>query len=176
MRETRNAQTSIFDTYSKHPLGQQLSDLSDLLDSYPTLLEMIVADFRTPETNETGACGLSVESAFRCLLLKQMLDVSYEKLAFHLSDSSTYRTFTRLKPDQFPSRAGLHAAVRCIKAQTLESVNEQHLSELIDNGTINLDKLRMDSTVTASNIAPPSDSQLLEDSIRVLSRLMFQSK
>jgi len=39
-----------------------------------------------------------------------------------------------------------------------------------------LDWLRIDSTVTDSNIATPSDSQLLNDGVRVLSRLMSQSR
>lgn len=176
MRETRDAQRSIFDYYSPHPIGQHLCALSDLLDSYPLLLGLVEKDFRTDETGATGACGLSVESVFRCLLLKQILQISYEKLAFHLSDSPTYRTFSRLKVDQYPSRAGLHSAIRCIQAETLKQVNELHVSGLIDSGEISVDKLRIDSTVTASNIASPRDSQLLEDSIRVLSRLMSQSK
>ena len=63
MRETRNAQQSIFDFYSQHPMGQHLSELSDLLDSMPSLLETIEQDFYNPDTVETGACGLSVERA-----------------------------------------------------------------------------------------------------------------
>ena len=50
MRETRNAQYSIFDNYSAHPIGQRLSRLSDLLDGYPGLLEILVRDFRTTDT------------------------------------------------------------------------------------------------------------------------------
>jgi IS5 family transposase len=36
--------------------------------------------------------------------------------------------------------------------------------------------LRLDSTVVKSNIAPPLDSQLLDDGIRVLSRLIAKSR
>ena len=35
---------------------------------------------------------------------------------------------------------------------------------------------RIDSTLVASNIAPPGDSQLLADGVRVLSRLMAKSR
>lgn len=176
MRETRNAQPSIFDFYSEHPLGKQLENLSDILDSQPALLELVEQDLRDPDTTDTGANGLSIESIFRCLLLKQTLQVSYEKLAFHLSDSPTYRSFARLESDQFPGRSGLHAAIRSIKAETLKKLSGLQVSELIDSKTINIDNLRIDSTVTESNISPPSDSQMLADSIRVLSRLMSKSK
>ena len=108
--------------------------------------------------------------------MKQILQVSFEKLSFHLSDSVTYRSFARLEADCYPSRSGLHSAIRNIKAETLEKANGLNLSHLIEDGVISVDKLRINSTVAASNIVPPSDSQLLADSIRVLSRLMSQSK
>ena len=46
----------------------------------------------------------------------------------------------------------------------------------LQEGVLSLDKLRIDSTVVASNITPPSDSQLLSDGVRVLSRLLAKSK
>lgn len=80
MRETRNAQASIFHFYAKHALGDQLSALSDLLDDHPLILDAVERDFRVPDTAATGACGLSVDSVFRCLLLKQILKVSYVRV------------------------------------------------------------------------------------------------
>ena len=73
MRETRNAQASILDFYAPHAFGDQLSMLSDLLDAHPLILDCVESDFRVPDTAATGASGLSVESVFRCLLLKQIL-------------------------------------------------------------------------------------------------------
>lgn len=176
MRETRNAQSSIFEFYSEHTLSKQLRALSDLLDEHPQILELIEQDFRVPNTAATGACGLSVESVFRCLLLKQNLQVSYEMLAFHLSDSPTYRTFARLQADQLPSRSGLQSTIRHIKPETLKEAHQLFISHKIEDKSLSVDWLRIDSTVTDSNIAPPSDSQLLADGVRVLSRLMTQSK
>ena len=176
MRETRYAQVSIFHFYARHALGDQLSLLSDLLDDHSLILDCVEADFRVSNTAATGANGLSVESVFRRLLLKQILKVSYEKLSFHLSDSPTYRTFARLQEDQFPSRSGLQSTIRRIGPETLEEANQILMSRLFQDNTLSLDWLRIDSTVTASNIAPPRDSQLLADGVRVLSRLMSQSK
>jgi IS5 family transposase len=176
MRVIRDAQTSIFDYYSPHPVGQQLEALSDMLDDQPSLLAAVEQDLSDDCATRTGANGLSLESVFRCLLLKQILQVSYEQLSFHLSDSATYRTFARLQPDQFPSRSGLHGAIRRIRAASLELANDLLVGNLIDSGTIDIRNLRVDSTVTESNIAPPSDSSLLEDGVRVLSRLLSKSK
>ena len=46
----------------------------------------------------------------------------------------------------------------------------------LEQGVLSMEKLRIDSTVVASNIAPPCDSHLLNDGIRVLSRLLAKSK
>ena len=50
------------------------------------------------------------------------------------------------------------------------------MSHWFAHGDLSLDALRIDSTVVNSNIAPPSDSQLLDDGVRVLSWLMSYSK
>ena len=50
------------------------------------------------------------------------------------------------------------------------------MSHWVAQGELSLDALRIDSTVVDSTIAPPSDSQLLDDGVRVLSRLMSYSK
>lgn len=176
MRETRNAQSSIFDFYCKHEQGKQLKVLSDALDHHPDILSLIEQDFDKKEVARTGACGLSVESIFRCLLLKQILKVSYRKLAFHLCDSPTYRSFARLRDGQAPSHSALQGTVRRVSPGTVEKINNQLITHWIEQGDLDMDKLRIDSTVVRSNILEPRDSQLLDDGVRVLSRLMFQSK
>lgn len=176
MRETRNAQGSIFDRYAEHEYGRQFEQLSLLLDDHPEILELIARDFDKADVARTGACGLSVESIFRCLVLKQITQLSYQKLAFHLCDSSTYRTFARLKVSQFPSKSALQATVRRVQPETLSQIHQLLMSDWLAQGQLSLDALRIDSTVVDANIAPPLDSGLLEDGIRVLSRLMTNSK
>ncbi len=176
MRETRVAQASIFENYSEHELGVGLKSLSDLLDRHPEILSLIDKDLVNKSASNVGRCGLSVESIFRCLLLKQRLRISYEHLSFHLSDSPTYRTFARLAHDSTPSRSGLQSTIRRIKPETLAAIHEALSQGWLQHGILSMEKLRIDSTVVASNIAPPSDSQLLNDSVRVLSRLLAKSK
>lgn len=176
MRECRNAQRSIFDFYARHEHGQRLRRLSELLDEHEDILELIEQDFDKANVARTGARGLSIESIFRCLLLKQILGVSYEKLSFLLSDSPSYRSFACLRHRQSPSRSALQAGIRRIRPQTLQQIHHRLLSRWIEWGTLSIDTMRVDSTVVDSNIAPPSDSQLLDDGVRVLSRLMSRSR
>ncbi|MCL7946214.1 ISNCY family transposase [Marinobacter sp. ATCH36] len=175
MRETRNAQASIFENYSDHQHGILLQRLSERLDDYPQLLALVAEDLIDADVSPVGRTGLSAESVLRCLLLKQQLRVSYEQLAFHLSDSMTYRAFARLG-HLMPSRSGLQSTIRRIRPDTLEQAYRLLTHNLLDQGVISLDTLRIDSTVVASHIAPPSDSQLLNDAIRVISRLLATSR
>lgn len=170
MRKVRDAQASIFDFYAEHEHGTTLKNLSKILDNHGSTLELLSADLIDPSRKQTGCCGLTVESIFRALLLKQMLNISYEKLAFHLSDSATYRSFTRLTRNQYPSRAGLQSVIRRIKPETLQRINEQLCIHWQREGIIDTKQVRIDSTVVEAPIAKPSDSKLLNDSIRVLSR------
>ncbi|VAW76145.1 elements of external origin; transposon-related functions [hydrothermal vent metagenome] len=176
MRETRLAQTSIFDTYSKHKKGIQLKKLSDLLDEHPKILRLIGKDLVDQSLRPVGRSGMTVENIFRCLLLKQQLRISYEQLAFHLSDSVSYRTFVRLSVHSMPKKSSLQSTIRSIKPGTLEKVHRILSMDWLEKRKLSLENLRIDSTVVASNITPPSDSQLLNDSVRVLSRFLVKSR
>lgn len=176
MRETHTAQSSIFDFYSQHELGVHLERLSGLLDEFPQIMPMLEKDLIDDGCQEVGRRGLSVESIFRCMLLKQKLRLSYEQLSFHLSDSPTYRSFARLALNESPSKSALQANIRGIRPETLEGVFKLLAAKGYEQGEVDLSKVRMDSTVVRSNIAPPSDSQLLNDGVRVLSRYLAKSR
>jgi IS5 family transposase len=139
MRETRVAQASIFENYSQHELGVRLKSLSDLLDRHPETLTLVAKDLVGESASNVGRCGLSLESIFRCLLLKQQLRVSYEQLSFHLSDSITYRSFTRLTHDSMPSRSGLQSTIRRIKPETLEAIHEILSQNWLEQGILSME-------------------------------------
>lgn len=162
--------------YAQHEFGDFLKKLSRYLDDHPEILGRLEADLISPESQSTGRKGLSVESIFRCLLLKQITGVSYEMLAFHLADSSTYRAFARLGSECRPGRSALSSNIRRLRPQTLQAVFEMLCVSSFEAGLIDIDLLRLDSSVVKSNIAPPLDSQLLDDGIRVLSRLFAKSR
>lgn len=176
MRETRIAQRSIFEFFSEHDIGRQLKKLADILDQHPEILTVLEKDLVDKSLKPVGCTGLTVENIFRCLLLKQQLGVSFDRLAFHLSDSPTFRSFVRLPEHLTPKKSCLHSTIRSIKPETLETIHNMLSVDWLEEGKISLEKLRIDSTVVKSNIAPPSDSQILNDGVRVLSRLLMKSR
>ena len=121
---------------------------------------------------ETGRRGLPAELALRCGLLKQHRQLSYEELAFHLEDSSSFRAFARLPLSWTPKKSVLHKTISAIRAETWEAINRTVLAsareERLEPGRM----VRLDSTVTAALMHEPSDSSLLWDAVRVMVRLL----
>ncbi len=176
MRETHTAQSSIFDFYSNHEIGLHLSLISDYLDAHRDVLGIIFPDLASEPMINRGRRGLSAESVLRCLILKQLMGFSYDKMAFHLSDSPTFSTFCRTNDGEPPSRSTLQENIRRISPESLESVFDSLAKHGLLEGNISLEAVRIDSTFVDSHIAPPSDSSLLEDCVRVLCRQMGKSR
>jgi IS5 family transposase len=127
--------------------------------------------------HDVGCGGMSAEQVLRAALVKQMNQFSYRELAFHLADSRSYRTFCRLGlTEPAPSKSTLAANIKALTFATLEKINRELVSiaekAAIEKGR----KVRVDCTVVESNIHPPTDSELLYDCVRVLTRLMCQAR
>ena len=177
MREERTVQANIFDVFSRHQLGRELKAMSGLLDEHPEVCSWVAADLsqRGLELKPTGRRGLSAEAVLRAGLLKQHRQLSYEELAFHLSDSASFRAFARLPVHWTPKKSVLHKTISAISAQTWERINHCLLQQASKAKVESGEMLRLDSTVTDAPIHPPSDSSLLWDGMRVMLRLLHDA-
>jgi len=175
MRQERTVQASIFDLFAGHEIGRELKAISEWLDGHRALLGLVAEDLRRHGVKETGRQGLPAESVLRCALLKQHRQLSYQELAFHLEDSSSFRAFARLPWSWTPKKSVLHKTISAIRAETFEEINRTLLAsarqENIERGRM----MRLDSTVTAALLHEPSDSSLLWDAVRVMVRLLKEA-
>ena len=128
-------------------------------------------DLNRVATQETGRPGLSVEMIVRAAILKQSRQLSYEDLAFHLEDSQSFHTFARLDGRK-PKKSVLHKTISLIRPETWEKINREFLKTALIEKIETGDKIRIDSTGIESNIHYPTDSSLLVDSVRVMTRLL----
>jgi len=180
MREARKTQYSLRETWLDLDHAKELEAMSRVLDDNPTVAELIWQDLRgaTGSASTTrGAGGLSADQVLRILVVKQMNGFSYRELAFHLSDSRSYRSFCRLGiTDKVPTKSSLNANLKALKPATLEAVNRVFVGAAQEAKVETGRTVRADCTVVESNIHEPMDSELLWDCVRVLTRLLGRAR
>jgi transposase, IS5 family len=175
MRQERIIQATIFEVFARHEIGCELKAISQWLDRQRPLVSLVASDLCRSGLRETGRRGLPAETVLRCALLKQQRQLSYHELAFHLEDSVSFRAFARLPLAWSPKRSVLHQTISAIRPETWEAVNRALLAsakqEKLESGAT----VRIDSTVSAALMHEPSDSALLWDAVRVMTRLLRQA-
>ena len=174
MRAKRTHQMSIYEAFSKHEIGQELKAVSDWLDGHLDTLDWVLADVQRAQLKPTGRSGMSIESILRCGILKQHQQWTYEELAFHVSDSATATAFVRLPNGLSPTDSALQGVIGLIRGETWERISQSLVKDALSLRIETFKQARIDSTVTATLIHKPWDSQLLGDTERVLNRLMIE--
>src|SRR5215468_6458809 len=172
MRQERTIQATIFEVFAQHEIGCELKAMSQWLDGQRQLTSLVAGDLRRQGVRETGRHGLPAESVLRCALLKQQRQLSYEELAFHLEDSASFRAFARLPLQWSPKKSVLHQTIAAIRAETWEAINQALLASAKQDRLESGATVRLDSTVTSALMHEPSDSTLLSDAVRVMTRLL----
>jgi IS5 family transposase len=117
-----------------------------------------------------------VEVVLRLLVVKHLYGWSYAQTEHCGNDSVVLRQFCRLYLAPVPDDTALLRWANLIAPATvhrlLDRVTELARARKVTRGR----KLRLDSTVVETEIHHPSDSTLLADSVRVLSRLVRRGK
>ena len=177
MRQARQKQLNLTPPWLALAHASELAAIDRLLDASPAMAEFIWRDLKAERVvKNAGAEGLSAEQVLRALIVKQLNGFSYRELAFHLADSTSYRTFCGLSLGQRPSKTVLAACIKAIRYETLEQINRVVVGvadgKKIEDGA----RVRVDTTVVESNIHAPLDSNLLLDCVRVLTRVMRNTR
>jgi IS5 family transposase len=151
----------------------ELAGLDRLLQD-DQLFNQVKADLsrRRPHTTETGRPSTPVEVILRLLVIQHLYDWSYAQTEHFVGDSLVLRQFCRLGFQPMPHHTTLMRWANLLQPETmhrlLARVTELARSLKVTRGR----KLRIDSTVVATAIHYPTDSTLLADGVRVLSRLV----
>jgi IS5 family transposase len=178
MRKRNQKQMPLTPSTVDHPHAMELKLISRILDHIPTIQELAWQDLtQNVENFGAGAEGMSAEQVVRCAIVKQMEDYSYDELAFHIVDSSCYRSFCRIgiAHKGFKKSALCHN-IKSLSPSTWEAVNRILMAYAKEKNIERGREVRIDSTVVCSNIHTPSDSRLLWDAVRVLTRILSQAK
>ena len=174
-------QLGLVPAFHDHSHSRELAAISKLLDEHPEAAKWVHQDLvrnaGRQVSEQRGRAGMSGEQVLRVIVVKQLGGYSYDELAFHLADSISYRAFCRFDLGHLiPNPKTLQRNVKKVEALTLERINvllvEHATAAKLDDGH----KLRVDCTVMETNIHEPTDSSLLVDSVRVLTRLMGRAQ
>jgi transposase, IS5 family len=153
----------------------ELAAIDRILVANPQAAELVWNDLQG-RVAKTGRPGLSADQVLRAAIVKQIYGFSYEDLAFHLADSQTYRNFCGFYlAEQAPKKSSLASNIKRVKAATWEKINRILLDYAKEEGLEDGLRVRIDATVTETNIHPPTDNKLLFDCVRVFDRLLREA-
>jgi len=159
----------------------ELSPALRKLDEYledEKLYKLIRVDLskRYPKTKETGRNSTPVDVVLRMLVVKRLYGYSYEETERVVRDSLSLRAFCRVYLQDVPDDTTLIRWANLIQPKTLETFNQRVVQLAVERKVTKGRKLRTDGTVVETNIRPPSDSRLLADSVRVLTRTILRGQ
>jgi len=176
MRQKFTSQMSLFAPMARNSIVKELEQMSKILDANPRLMDLVFQDLIGTSRTDTGRHGLTAEQVLRCAVLKQYRQLTYEELAFHLEDSDAFRSFSRLEMGQYPCKSVLHENIKAIKEETWETILREIIGyamrEKVETGRV----VRVDSTAVETDIHHPTDSTLMADGIRVITRWLTEGK
>jgi IS5 family transposase len=179
MRKKIKKQMPLMPAATDHPQAIELENISRILDANPTICDLAMQDLCevSKRVRRSGACGMTADQVVRAAIVKQMFSFTYKELAFHIIDSNSIRRFMRIGiADKGFKKSVLNKNVKALSPQTWEAINAQIVQYADDEKIEKGRQVRIDCTVVESNIHEPTDSSLLWDSVRVLTRLLHRAK
>jgi transposase, IS5 family len=141
---------------------------------------------RCKRSKTRGRPGTPAEVILRMLLLKHFRDWSFENLTREVRANLVYREFTRIGGGKVPDDKTMAAKLsrfsamgrlaRQLGPEVVEKVHQRIVEIALEKKVAPGRKLRVDTTVVETNIHYPTDSSLLGDGVRVLTRVMKRVK
>jgi IS5 family transposase len=176
MVQRRQRERSLFEVLL--PDGHKL--WPDWLSKIDTLLEddaviEVVAqalEKRWPQSRRRGRLGTPAEVVIRLLILKHLFDWSYDDMEREVRANLVYRMFTRIDAGDVPDAKTILKIARALGPEVIEQLHRQVVEVAKRAGVTHGRRFRIDTTVVATNVHYPTDSTLLQDGVRVLTRTM----
>ncbi len=179
MVQRRQRERSLFEVLL--PDGHKL--WPDWLRKIDTLLEdesviEVVAqalEARWPQSRRRGRPGTPAEVVIRMLILKHLFDWSYDDLEREVRANLVYRMFTRIDAGEVPDAKTILKIARALGPEVIERLHRQVVDVAKRAGVTHGRRFRVDTTVVETNVHYPTDSTLLQDGVRVLTRTMHRA-
>jgi len=177
MIEARRAQLSFGD-------GLIAEEVSDLWEDWMRAADQVLDDDqllttvyealakRSPKSRTRGRRGTPAEVVLRLLLLKHIRNWSYEVVEREVRANLVYRSFTRVGGGKVPDDTVMNKWALALGPEVIENLHKRVVAIAQEKKVVEGRKARVDTTVVETNIHYPTDSSLLGDGVRVLTRAM----
>ena len=127
---------------------------------------------RCKKSKTRGRKAIPAEVILRMLLLKHVRDWSYEALSREVRANLVYREFTRIGGEKVPDDRTMGNLARQLGPEVIEKLHRRVVGIAQENQIATGRKMRVDTTVVETDVHYPTDSSLLGDGVRVLTRIM----
>src|SRR5881296_3054740 len=153
-------------------LKDDLLDPVDQLLEDPALVDLVQQCLaaRSPASARTGRPGIPPDRVLRCCVLKHLKGWSFRDLERELRSNLIYRRFTRFDAEVTPDFSTFSRVFAVLSPAVTEKIHARVVGVARERGVARGRKVRIDTTVVETTIHHPTDSTLLGDGIRVLTR------
>ena len=127
---------------------------------------------RRPKSHCRGRKQTPAEVLLRLAVLKHVRNWSFEETEREVRANVVYRQFTRIGAEKVPDAKTLGRLVQALGPAVIQQVHQRLVVVAQEKKVVRGRRLRLDTTVVESNIHYPTDSSLLGDGARVLTRTM----
>jgi transposase, IS5 family len=144
-----------------------------LLDDERVVEHIFEAQGRRWKNSRTrGRLQTPSEVVLRLLVLKHVRNWSYQSLERESRANLVYRAFARIGGEKVPDAKTMARLGQVIGPEVVASLHRRIVELAVEQKVVRGRKMRVDTTVVETNIHYPTDSSLLGDGTRVLTRLM----
>lgn len=153
-------------------IKDDMLDQIDVLLDDPELLELVneALGAERPRSRSTGRERIAADRVLRSLVLKHIKNFSFRELEREVRSNIAYRRFTHFDDDKIPAHSTFSRSFAALGPEVTARIHGRIVAIAIEDGTARGHVLRTDTTAVESNIHYPTDSSLLSDGIRVITR------
>jgi transposase, IS5 family len=154
-------------------LDATLQALADFLDEHEDLVTLVHQDLVRGLTRpRTGRDGLGAAQVLRTFVLQRVKAWDLRELRERIADGYTLRLFTTFDSQPVPKHDAFHRAFCRLTPATVRALNDAVVQAAVALGLEDGGQLRVDTAVVETDIHWPTDSTLLWDAVRAITRLV----
>jgi transposase, IS5 family len=177
MIRIRHQQPSLWETFFAEEVAELWEPWMQIVDELLQDDELVDIVYeaqgeRHAQSRTRGRHQTPAEVVLRMLILKHVRNWSYETLEREVRANAVYRTFCRVGMEKVPDAKTLVRLGQAIGSEAIRELHNRIVAVAQERKVVRGRKMRVDTTVVESNVHYPTDSGLLQDGARVLTRSM----